>query len=589
MAWDTGTITSATPWAALSAKLQALVGTSGVANWGFVKNIPAGTSAGQSGSTSYSLDVFRCRGATNLYNRAKQEALASAQQSSSDATSYAFTITVPSASRFITVFVANTKTTGTPDDPATVTLNGSNAPTFTKIKSQAGAIGGTGDVKTTLWIGKSSASAPTGTTLTVDFSGVTQTGCLVIVDQWDGCDLTLGADGVDGTGATKIGIAVNGGNGTSSLTHSTTFATMLGAQSIQVAYAAEAGGAAYTLKNGWTSLSADNTYTTPLVHARGEWRPNTHNADIDLTPQFTNSGTITSWAAIGFEFQRTTASTSITNANDLGKDWYFVIEIPSPDGAVNSSFNAFEDYDGNELFRRGAVATTTLTPDQIDWSASPTLGPYGGAIGSVAAVTNNNRAQQTHQSLTTSSFSYWIKLTPNLVWIATRVGAAEKCFSAMLLDSFVTNLTDFPLACIQNTTTAANGSSMTRAMGVTVSISTTAFSCTCRPWTTATLERFTTNASAQQDFWASGKVHAARVFVAHTPGRAAGNSGANNWGYAKGLWKNDLLAIVVGGTVSIGDTMTIAGNTWTAVSPGATTQFFGSTGSESMIIFTRAT
>lgn len=55
-------ITSATPHAALATKIKALFGGSGVANWSFVENIPAGTGAGQSGSASYSIDVYKCAG-----------------------------------------------------------------------------------------------------------------------------------------------------------------------------------------------------------------------------------------------------------------------------------------------------------------------------------------------------------------------------------------------------------------------------------------------------------------------------------------------------------------------------------------------
>jgi hypothetical protein len=68
MAWSSGTIASSTPWVDLSSKLKAICGLddtggrSPTRNWSFVGNVPAGTGAGQSGSTSYSLDVFKCAG-----------------------------------------------------------------------------------------------------------------------------------------------------------------------------------------------------------------------------------------------------------------------------------------------------------------------------------------------------------------------------------------------------------------------------------------------------------------------------------------------------------------------------------------------
>jgi len=60
MAWDNGSITSDTPGAALSDKLKTLVGSTD--NWSFVENVPAGTGTGESGSTGYSVDVFKCAG-----------------------------------------------------------------------------------------------------------------------------------------------------------------------------------------------------------------------------------------------------------------------------------------------------------------------------------------------------------------------------------------------------------------------------------------------------------------------------------------------------------------------------------------------
>jgi hypothetical protein len=70
MAWDASSIASATPWAALSGKLQALVGGAGVANWSFVEQIPAGIGAGCSGAAAYKVDVFKCAGAGTDANAA---------------------------------------------------------------------------------------------------------------------------------------------------------------------------------------------------------------------------------------------------------------------------------------------------------------------------------------------------------------------------------------------------------------------------------------------------------------------------------------------------------------------------------------
>lgn len=550
MAWDTGTITNAAPWAQISQKLKNLVGGTGVENWRFEENVPAGVGIGQSGSASFSLDVFRCRGSANLYKKIVQLNLANSQLTT-DGTSFPHTITTPAASRFITVCVINTKASAA-DDPTGVTLDGSNAPTFTKIKSQAG--GNTGESKMTLWIGKSSGSAPTGTQLTVAFGAATQTGCLVIVDQWDGVDLTLGADGVDATGATKIGIQVVGNNGTTETAHSATLAAMLGAQSVAVTWAAQTASAGtYTAEAGWTALAADLSMATPTAHARGAFRPD--QDDLTGVMTLSSNASETSWCAIAFEFQRTTEATTVTSPNDSGKDWFFVLEIPVADGAVNSSFNSAENYDGNKLFRRMPPIASTTSPVGSGYWRDDTLNAYG-------SVGGNNRTSNTHQVLNTTGFSYWIKLTKNGVTISTRVGATEAMMGAMLLDSFVTNTSDLPLINVSSTVAAAN--TFSRLPGVTSAGGNNIWGCDMRGWTTATQDGFATNAAFAQDLWSSEKIHVARIFVSHVPGRSA--TLAFTLGYARGLWKTDWLCFARGGTVLLGDTMTIAGNTWTVIS-----------------------
>lgn len=62
MAWSKDAYTTDTPSADLSDKLKDLCGGSGVKNWSFVENVPAGTGDGQSGSNNYSVDVFKCAG-----------------------------------------------------------------------------------------------------------------------------------------------------------------------------------------------------------------------------------------------------------------------------------------------------------------------------------------------------------------------------------------------------------------------------------------------------------------------------------------------------------------------------------------------
>lgn len=70
MAWSKDAYTTDTPSADLSDKLKDLCGSSGVKNWSFVENVPAGTGGGQSGSDNYSVDVFKCAGTGDDANSA---------------------------------------------------------------------------------------------------------------------------------------------------------------------------------------------------------------------------------------------------------------------------------------------------------------------------------------------------------------------------------------------------------------------------------------------------------------------------------------------------------------------------------------
>jgi hypothetical protein len=155
---------------------------------------------------------------------------------------------------------------------------------------------------------------------------------------------------------------------------------------------------------------------------------------------------------------------------------------------------------------------------------------------------------------------------------------------ATLLDSFVTNTTDAcPLINISN---ISAGNTMSRVPGTTgVTLGTGGYSCSTYAWTIATYEAFTNNAASAQDLWASQKIHTARLFVAHTSGRSSSIATTN--GYARGLWKSDYLCLDRGGTVQLGDTMTISGNAWTVISNSA--NIIGGTGSAALIIVTRAT
>jgi hypothetical protein len=154
------------------------------------------------------------------------------------------------------------------------------------------------------------------------------------------------------------------------------------------------------------------------------------------------------------------------------------------------------------------------------------------------------------------------------------------------MDSLITNVTDvLPLAQIAPTGGSGTGMTFTRLPGVGTSVTTNAFQISGKGWTCPVVDGFSTNASGAQDIWSSAKVQVARIFLTHTPGRATATIAAA--GYARGLLKTDWLCIRAGGAVTLGDTMTISGNTWTVMYKG--TNAFGSSGSDTLVLLTRAT
>ena len=82
------------------------------------------------------------------------------------------------------------------------------------------------------------------------------------------------------------------------------------------------------------------------------------------------------------------------------------------------------------------------------------------------------------------------------------------------------------------------------------------------PWTYTGMVD-TSNAGANYtDKWQEGRIYSYRVCLLHAVGTVIAA-----YGGLRGLWKPDLRVIKSGGTVNIGDTMVIDGNTWTAHGP----------------------
>jgi len=68
-----GQIVNNYPAAAFSDLLKTWVGSSGLANWSFVENIPAGVGAGTTGDAAFSTDIFKCAGSGDDANDAGQD------------------------------------------------------------------------------------------------------------------------------------------------------------------------------------------------------------------------------------------------------------------------------------------------------------------------------------------------------------------------------------------------------------------------------------------------------------------------------------------------------------------------------------
>lgn len=240
-----------------------------------------------------------------------------------------------------------------------------------------------------------------------------------------------------------------------------------------------------------------------------------------------------------------------TDANDSGTDWYFPLQIPSPDGAVTTNWGIFEDYEGstNKRFKRPAASSTTTAPTGTGYWRSDTYA----AMNSVSGVQLGGT-----QALNTTGFSYWLKLTKNGFQYGFRVGSASGGWGAHLMDSLISAYTDgCPLVMIRDGANDSAARHFTRLPGVTDS--------TIAKWAASNIAGWTTlegsNAVNENDFWQGGKGLAARILLTHS------NNATNMRliGGVRGLIKADFLVINPGGTVELGDTTTIDGNTWAVI------------------------
>lgn len=244
-------------------------------------------------------------------------------------------------------------------------------------------------------------------------------------------------------------------------------------------------------------------------------------------------------------------------SNSPGIDWYFGLAIPVSDGSVSSTFIAFEGYDAvnKEHKRQCAVGSGTApvtAPTGAGYWFNDTYADYNGLT----------YARFNTPTLNTTGFTYYIKMTNDLLWIATKVGTVEASYAVMTLDS-ITGVSD-PMPLYAYSTQAGMGG-FSRLPGVSVNSVSYMWQTALYSWNGAVQSAVTTNATNMGDIWQSQGLYVGRVRVQN---RAVS---AYQIGGVRGLMPSDMLAFSVGGTVGLGDTMTIGANAdWTVVGTSIT-------------------
>lgn len=277
------------------------------------------------------------------------------------------------------------------------------------------------------------------------------------------------------------------------------------------------------------------------------------------------------------------------DANAAGVDFYVGLYGTTAGGISQASrVIVAEDYlsiAGNPAnadrgkFRRWCpLPVTGTTPDVTNYTYSETY--------TTCAGINNAAPSNFGPSLSITGYSYWLKLTNNFLLMSVRSGTSSTSVYAGLMDS-LTSVTDtMPLV-----TLGGSSGSFSRLPSVTAGAGGAGmWGAGMGPWTAPIQLAFAGDQSGTSDKWQGGKVHASRCLVFH--GITAANGATYGW--FRGLLKQDVLAIQTGGTVGLGDTIDIGGNTYTVIAAaaglnGQSTASTPSANSASSIVVTRAT
>jgi hypothetical protein len=265
------------------------------------------------------------------------------------------------------------------------------------------------------------------------------------------------------------------------------------------------------------------------------------------------------------------------DANDAGVDWYLAIlkygEFPA------SSWNAClitiaEEYNSTTKrlakfinLRAGSSSSTFCSADANGYGYSSDVTYHLNAANAVVMADLRSGGTWSVMTLNSTGFRYWITMTNNFIMVSTRVGTSQYHGYYGLMDSIVdASLNDtLPLVMICNNSTnvGVNGAFI-KVPGVT-SVAGRAFSFDARPhaWNSVCTSSLTGTAVVEgnYDIWKDQKIDVSRVMVWQN----VTSSQFVNWGCIRGLLKSGIMCITTGGSVSLGDTITIGEDTWTVV------------------------
>jgi hypothetical protein len=258
------------------------------------------------------------------------------------------------------------------------------------------------------------------------------------------------------------------------------------------------------------------------------------------------------------------------DANDAGVDFYVFIRRDKTIAATTLEISMGFGWDttyhkaSNFLGVTHGNYTNYAGTTAAGWSASSSHAPVPDYL-----YFPNISANIWHfpsSTLNKTGFTYQIKMTKNLIMIGHRVGTLDHFMYVGLFDSLVSSGTDaYPLCMI--TSNVNSNHTYLKAPSILYSAASAAYNFGLFPlsWTRAGQAQMGTfvvsNATNYSDKLLNGGVPASRVYLAHSVDKTI-------WythGCTRGLLKSDVLCFPSGGTVNLGDTMTIGGVVYTVM------------------------